>query len=275
MSVDRRASGRRAQSSGRARALGTRGGHVSPAAADGRGRDARQGHRARSCPPSRLRHHISSSRRPRRRAPPRRQRSRPRPRESLPAFQRSSSRSRSVPCRWPRPSDRRSSWRVPCISREKFALHGRDTLRRFTPCAPADRRGGVMFRFVLVLAVTTAGLIGPRAAAAQDGMLGSCKSTIRPQGQTPEPDHRSSRSAWRAPLHVRRHASGHHLRRHGAAGADDHLRNRHAGHPRHGRSAAAAARPPRLRRARRDEQPDQARRLLRSQRHRAHRRRAG
>ncbi len=70
---------------------------------------------------------------------------------------------------------------------EKFAPHGRDTLRRFTPCAPADRRGGVMFRFVLVLAVTTAGLIGPRAAAAQDGMLGSCKSTIRPQGQTPEP----------------------------------------------------------------------------------------
>jgi LPS-assembly protein len=43
-----------------------------------------------------------------------------------------------------------------------------------------------MFRFVVVLAVTAAGLIGPRAAAAQDSMLGSCKSTIRPTGQTPE-----------------------------------------------------------------------------------------
>ena len=44
-----------------------------------------------------------------------------------------------------------------------------------------------MYRFVAVLAVTAAALIGPRAADAQDSMLGSCKSTIRPLGQTPEP----------------------------------------------------------------------------------------
>jgi LPS-assembly protein len=44
-----------------------------------------------------------------------------------------------------------------------------------------------MFRLVAVLAVTAAALGGPRAADAQDSMLGSCKSTIRPLGQTPEP----------------------------------------------------------------------------------------
>ena len=44
-----------------------------------------------------------------------------------------------------------------------------------------------MYRFVAVLAVTAASFVGPRSADAQDSMLGSCKSTIRPQGQTPEP----------------------------------------------------------------------------------------
>jgi LPS-assembly protein len=43
-----------------------------------------------------------------------------------------------------------------------------------------------MHRFVAVLAVMAAALAVPRAAAAQDSMLGSCKSTIRPLGQTPE-----------------------------------------------------------------------------------------
>ena len=44
-----------------------------------------------------------------------------------------------------------------------------------------------MYKFVAVLAVTAAAFAGPRSADAQDSMLGSCKSTIRPQGQTPEP----------------------------------------------------------------------------------------
>jgi LPS-assembly protein len=44
-----------------------------------------------------------------------------------------------------------------------------------------------MYRFVVVLAVTWAAHVGARTAEAQDSMLGSCKSTIRPLGQTPEP----------------------------------------------------------------------------------------
>jgi LPS-assembly protein len=43
-----------------------------------------------------------------------------------------------------------------------------------------------MHRFVAVLAVTAAAFVAPRTADAQDSMLGSCKSTIRPLGQTPE-----------------------------------------------------------------------------------------
>ena len=44
-----------------------------------------------------------------------------------------------------------------------------------------------MLRFVLVTALIVVGLVAPGAAHAQDSMLGSCKSTIRPLGQTPEP----------------------------------------------------------------------------------------
>ena len=43
-----------------------------------------------------------------------------------------------------------------------------------------------MSKFVVVLAVAAVGMLGAREASAQDSMMGSCKSTIRPLGQTPE-----------------------------------------------------------------------------------------
>jgi hypothetical protein len=44
-----------------------------------------------------------------------------------------------------------------------------------------------MFRFVALALVAVSGLAAPRTATAQSNPLGSCQSTIRPQGSTPEP----------------------------------------------------------------------------------------